>query len=135
MDEEKKEEISALLKKGARSLREAEELLKLSMWEGTSSRAYYGAFHTVKALLLFKDLTFSKHKSVIGSFNKEFVHTGIFSKDLSQGMEVLFNDRQSGDYDPMPSITSEKAFYDLRTAYLIHNTIKEWLEKEIESKK
>lgn len=135
VEKEKLEEIKAILDKGSYTLRIAEELLKLGAWDDASSRAYYGAFHSVQAALLYKNLTFSRHRGVISAFNKEFVHKSVFEKKLGQWLENLFKNRLTADYDYKNTITSKQAFEDFKRASTIHVSIKKWLEKEFEANK
>ena len=47
-----------------------------------SSRAYYAMFSVAQALLLSKDLSFSKHSAVISAFGQHFAKTGILPRHL-----------------------------------------------------
>ena len=48
------------------------------LYDDAVSRLYYSVFHTISALLLTKDLTFSSHSQTIGNFNREFIKSKIF---------------------------------------------------------
>jgi uncharacterized protein (UPF0332 family) len=50
-----------LLKKAHESLLAARILEREEMYDFSASRAYYAMFYAVQALLLAKDLSFSKH--------------------------------------------------------------------------
>jgi uncharacterized protein (UPF0332 family) len=50
-----------LLKKAHESLLAARVLEREEMYDFSASRAYYAMFYAVQALLLAKDLSFSKH--------------------------------------------------------------------------
>lgn len=89
-------EISALLDKAARSFASAERLLEGGDADFVVSRAYYGYFYVVEALLLSKDLTFSRHSQVISQYGLHF------AKD-----EILAL-RQTADYSTEPAPEPEK---------------------------
>ena len=63
-------------------------------------------FYCAEALLLTKDMKFSKHSAVIAYFCREFVKSGLLSKDLYGNLLKGFRERQLGDYETMklPSI-------------------------------
>jgi len=120
-------EIFALLQKAERSLKASRVLIESSNYDFAISRAYYAMFYAASALLLTKDLRFSKHSAVITSFGKEFVKSGLLSEDLYGYLIKGFRERQKGDYEIMimPSredslAVAEKAgiFLEAASAYL-----------------
>ncbi len=58
-------------------------------------------FYAVMGLLATRSLGTSKHSGVISLFDKEFVKTGIFSKELSRSLHRAFDERQVNDYGEM----------------------------------
>lgn len=93
------EEVSALIKKADRSLEAAKDLFNGEYYDFSVSRAYYSMFYCVEALLLTKDLAFSKHSAVISFFGKEFIKTGILPKKFYTYISDAFKERQKGDYE------------------------------------
>lgn len=63
------------------------------------SRAYYSMFYCAEALLLSKDMKFSKHSAVISYFGREFVRSGLLSEELYGHLIKGFRKRQIGDYE------------------------------------
>lgn len=81
------------------SLREADVLQREGMsLRSVMNRLYYAMFYAVLALLQTKQLGTSKHSGAIALFDKEFVKTGIFPKELSKALHRAFELRQKGDY-------------------------------------
>jgi len=81
------------------SLREADVLLREEMsLRSVMNRLYYAMFYAVLALLQTKQLGTSKHSGAIALFDKEFVKTGTFPKELSKALHRAFELRQKGDY-------------------------------------
>ncbi len=81
------------------SLREADVLLRGEMsLRSVMNRLYYAMFYAVLALLQTKQLGTSKHSGAIALFDKEFVKTGTFPKELSKALHRAFELRQKGDY-------------------------------------
>ena len=66
-------------------------------------------FYTVQALLLTKNLSFSKHSAVISSFGKEFIKNGIFPPSLHKNISKAFDTRQAGDYGAIGAVSKKTA--------------------------
>lgn len=105
----KAEQLEALLhyrmEQGHDTLREAEILLSESALRGTINRAYYAMFYALLALLATKQLGTSKHSGAISLFDREFVKTGLFPRELSRALHLAFDRRQTHDYGEMVPIT------------------------------
>ena len=91
-------EIKGLINKAEESLEAAKELFNKKFFDFSVSRAYYTMFYCAEALLLTKDLSFSKHSAVISFFGKEFIKTGLFPERLNEYINDAFRKRHKGDY-------------------------------------
>lgn len=112
MTDDVKALITYRLEQAADAMQAAETLLKVQLWRDAVSRAYYAAFYTVLALLVLKGLGTSKHSGAIALFDREFVKTGVFSKELSQILHRSFDMRQEADYEElalMDEVEAKKA--------------------------
>jgi len=121
-------EIQALLRKAERSLKASRVLIGSEDYDFSISRIYYVMFYCAEALLLTKDLKFSKHSAVIAAFGRDFVKTGLLSQELHSYLIKGFRERQVGDYETMnlPSIEDAEemaedaeAFLEATRTYLI----------------
>jgi uncharacterized protein (UPF0332 family) len=124
------EQLQLMIQKAFRSVKAAYRNIEEGDYDFASSRAYYAAFYVMEAVLLTKNLSFSKHAGVISAFNQHFVKTGIFPKDFSKNISRLFRERETGDYDFVLSINEEDAREDARIAEKIVNMIVEYLGQE-----
>ena len=91
------------------TLREARILLGESALRGAINRAYYAMFYAMLALLATRHLGTSKHSAIISLFDREFVKTGVFPRDLSRALHIAFDRRQTHDYGEMVPITRHVA--------------------------
>jgi uncharacterized protein (UPF0332 family) len=99
MSKEKKALIQYRLSQANDSIKEAEVLLREGMsFRSVINRLYYAMFYAVLALLQEKHIGTSKHIGVISLFDKEFIKTDIFHKDLSKTLHRAFELRQKSDY-------------------------------------
>jgi len=124
------EQLQLMIQKAFRSVKAAYRNIEEGDYDFASSRAYYAAFYVMEAVLLTKNLAFSKHAGVISAFNQHFVKTGIFPKDFSKNISRLFRERETGDYDFVLSINEEDAREDARIAEKMVNMIVEYLGQE-----
>ncbi len=122
-------QLAPMIDKAYRALASARTLAESTDYDFASSRAYYACFYAIEALLLTKQLSFSKHSGVIAAFNQHFIKPGIFPKDFSKMLERLFRDRQMGDYGYDPSISAEEANEDVHVAQRIVESIVDHLRQ------
>ncbi len=86
------------------TLREADILFDQSALRGTVNRAYYAMFYALLALLATQQFGTSKHSGAISLFDREFVKTGVFPRDLSRSLRIAFERRQTYDYGEITEI-------------------------------
>jgi uncharacterized protein (UPF0332 family) len=122
-----KEQLQMMMQKATRSVSAARRLVKEGDYDFGSSRAYYAAFYAMEAILLTKNLSFSKHSAVIGSFNQHFLKTAIFPKEFSRLISRLFRQRHLGDYEFELSIGKDEALENLNYAERIIKNIASFL--------
>jgi uncharacterized protein (UPF0332 family) len=94
----KEQEIQRLFEKMKDNLVGATQLLEQEHTEIAVSRAYYAMFYITEALLLSKDLSFSKHSGTIAAFGQHFVKTGIFKPEFHEMLLKSSQERTEGDY-------------------------------------
>jgi uncharacterized protein (UPF0332 family) len=109
-------EVNNLIEKAKRSIEVAKRLIDSSDYDFSVSRAYYAMFYCAEALLLTKDLSFSKHSAVISAFGKHFVKAGLLSSALHGYLSDAFKDRQIGDYEAAIAISKEQARTHIKNA-------------------
>lgn len=97
-------DVTDLLAKPDRSLAAAEHLFTHGFPEFAVGRAYYAMFYSAEALLLSRDLSFSKHSAVIAAFGQHFVKTGILDASLHRHFLEAFDLRNLADYGAVRTI-------------------------------
>jgi uncharacterized protein (UPF0332 family) len=112
------------------TLREAKILLDASATRGAINRAYYAMFYALLALLATKQLGSSKHSGAIALFDREFVKSGKFPRELSRALHLAFDQRQRYDYgEVMTSISPSIANQSLKDAEEFIGAIERYLYK------
>jgi len=120
-------EVDDLLEKAFQSHDAAESLFKEGFIDFSASRAYYAMFYSLEALLLDKNLSFSKHSGVISAFGREFIKTGLVDKKFHQYVLQAFDLRNVGDYGAMHAVPGEKAVELMDNAREFIGTIQKYI--------
>ena len=127
-----KDQIESLVEKSDRYLHSAALLREAEDFDSAASRLYYAMFYCAEALLLTKELSFSKHRGVIAGFGQHFVKTGDLPAEMHQWLREAFDKRQLGDYASPSSLEEEDALDLQEKAERFVRQTKEFLgQKEI----
>ena len=70
-------------------LEAAEMNFESGHYRSSNNRAYYAIFRAISACLALEFKAYKQHSQVIGNFNKDFVHAGIFPKEISRKIITL----------------------------------------------
>lgn len=101
-------EVAELVTKARRSLSAARRLHQYGDFDFAVSRAYYAMFYATEALLLRRDMSFSRHSGVIAALRREYVVSGELSLAHHAALQRAFNDRNVADYEAV-RVTQEVA--------------------------
>ena len=123
------EEVEALLKKADGSIRGARILFEEGLYGFAVSRAYYTMFYLVTAVLLTKEMNFSKHKAVVAAFGQHFIKTNIFDHKFHRYLVEAFEQRQIGDYEPLEEVTEATAERNIKRAVEFLGAVEDYLAK------
>jgi uncharacterized protein (UPF0332 family) len=76
-------------------------LLQTGDLQGATNRLYYAVFYGISTLAVSRGRNFSKHGSLIGWFNREFVLPGLFDRSFGRFVNDAWENRTKSDYDYM----------------------------------
>lgn len=121
--------VYARTEQAIESLEDAKTLLDVGR-SGRSivNRSYYSMFYGVLALLQTINRIPRKHQGAISLFDREFVHTGLLTRELSADLHRVFEARQQDDYQRLGPVSLDEAsatidvatrFLDAKREYLI----------------
>lgn len=111
-------------------LREANLLLAANEYKGAANRAYYAAFHSLRAVLILDGFDSKKHSGIISKFRENYLKTELFSKEISDYISSLFRVRSASDYDDFYVVSREEAKSQLQKAEIIVSQVKQYLSKQ-----
>lgn len=111
------------------SLTVAKKCLEDDFYKDAINRSYYAAFYAVKGVLSLGTVDFKRHKDVIAYFNKEYVATKIFSREVGRRLATLKQLREKSDYDDFYIASKEKAEEQVETASMVISAVKSYLNQ------
>lgn len=111
-------------------LQSARVLLEAQSYRGANNRAYYAIFHAVSAVLALEGIAFKKHKDTLAYFNKNYIATEIFSRDLGRKIVKAEEIRHASDYDTFYIASKEETVQQIETADKLIQLVSDFYESK-----
>ncbi len=106
-------------------------MLEIGSYKGAANRSYYAIFHAMRAVLAFDEIDMKHHSGLISEFRRLYIKTEIFEKKLSDIISILFNIRQSSDYDDFFIIQKDAVAVQIENAEYFLGEIRKFLGMKI----
>ena len=90
-------------------LKAAKILIEAKEYRASNNRAYYAIFHAISAIHALDGKSYKKHKDALGSFNKDYIKTEIFPREMGRKISQAEEIRHASDYDDFYIATREKS--------------------------
>ncbi len=129
-EENRRRNLQDESERGDQALRAAQTLLDAGLHADSVSRAYYAAYHLLRALLLSRGLEPRSHSGAIHLFNTEFVRGGLLPSSHNRLLGGLQRARELADYDSAVAFSSEDARQSLDDARSFAREVLEFLDRE-----
>jgi uncharacterized protein (UPF0332 family) len=129
-DDNKRKNLRDEIARATDSLRAAEALIGLGLHADAVSRAYYGVFHLLRALLLSRGVEPMTHAGAIHLFNTELVRVGLFPSSYNRLLAGLQRARELADYDAAVVFSEADARAELTEARELEKAALEYLQRE-----
>ena len=100
-------------------------------YQTANNRAYYAIYQAVTACLALEHKAFKTHGQTIGAFNKDFIHTGVFSTEYGRKIKEAQDVRHSSDYDDFYVVSKESTRTQVENAREIVRVIEEYISSQI----
>ena len=104
-------------------------------YRSSNNRAYYAIFRAISACLALEFKAYKEPAQVIGNFNKDFVHTGVFPKEIGRKISRAQEVRHASDYDDFYIVSIEDAREQLDTAKEVVALVEQYLKVLAEKEK
>ena len=128
MDHRQEELSRYRIQEAKNSLKVAEHCLKEDLYKDSINRSYYAAFYAIKAVLALGTIDFKRHKDVVAYFNKEYVATNVFPRELGKRLGMLKQLREKSDYDDFYIASRDQAEGQYHTAKYTIEKVEEYLK-------
>lgn len=102
--------------------------LKGQHYKDSINRSYYAAFYAVKAVLALEEVDFKRHKDAVAYFNKIYVATDIFPREIGKKLGRLKQERETSDYDDFYIASAADATEQYAAAEFIITEVKQYLD-------
>ena len=97
-------------------LASAKLLLEAGDNRGANNRSYYGIFHAISAVHALDGKAYKRHKDALANFNKTYVKTEAFPKELGRRISEAEEIRHASDYDDFYIANRAEAEEQIETA-------------------
>jgi len=128
MEPDKKFFIENFWRKTELALEEVQKNISCNALMSAQNRIYYAIFYSVMTLAYCNNFTTSKHATLMGWFNKTFIHENeIFDKNMFKIYQNAFANRMDSDYSCSYETTIEDVKENYKDAEIFINNIKNYL--------
>lgn len=112
------------------TLENAKLCLDNHFYRNCINRSYYVAFYAVKAILAIDCIDFKRHKDAVAYFNKMYVASDVFPRELGKRLGRIKMMREESDYSDFFIASEEDAIKQYETAKYILESIETYLKKK-----
>ena len=123
-----KELFEHRLEQAKEELEAGKVLYKSNLFKSANSILYNSIFHGMKAVLALEPIDFKRHKDVIAYFNKNYIHTEIFPKNMGRRISDASRIREDSDYDDEFIVRPEDTFAQIETAEELIKLTEKYIE-------
>ena len=97
-------------------------------YRAANNRAYYSIYHAICAILAAEGVAFKRHKDTLSYFNRNYIHTEIFPRELGRKIVKAEEIRHASDYDDFYIASKEVTFLQIQTAERLIDLAEKYLE-------
>lgn len=113
------------------SLEDAILLFDLKRYKSANNRAYYSIFYSIKSVLALEPIDFKRHKDVTAYFNKNYVRTEIFPRNIGHRIVEASKTREDSDYDDEFVVKPEETEKQIQTAKDLIVLVEKYLNSKL----
>ena len=118
------------LERAREELDTAELLFDNERLKAANNRAYYSIYYSLTAVLCLEPIAFKKHKDTIGYFNKNYVHTDRFPREIGRNISKAAKIRHASDYDEFYIASKEEAERQIQTAKELADLVDKFISEK-----
>lgn len=123
------------LETSADDIKSARILYDANEYRSANNRAYYAIYHAINAIHALDGNSYKKHKDAIGNFNKFYIKTEIFPREIGRKISEAEEIRHASDYDDFYLATAEEAHEQIEVAEELLGLIKAYCNEKLGNEK
>lgn len=108
----------------------AKLLLDAGKYKAANNRAYYSCYHAIDSVLALEPKTFKRHKDTLAYFNKNYVHSGVFPREVGRKLSRLEVIQHKSDYDSFYIASREEAIEQIDVASEVVALIEKYMKEK-----
>ena len=105
----------------------AKILIDAEEYRAANNRAYYA----ISAIHALDGKAYKRHKDALGSFNREYVKTEVFPREIGRKISRSEEIRHASDYDDFYIATREKSQEQIETAEELIKMVEEYCKNSM----
>ena len=113
------------------NLRSARILLDAQEYKGANNRAYYAIFQAINAVHAIDGTAYKRHKDAIANFNKNYIKTEVFPREIGRKISEAEEIQHASDYDDFYIASKEEAERQVSVADEFIQLIEAYCNKRI----
>ncbi len=113
-------------------LKSARALLAIEDYKGANNRAYYSIFHAINAVHAVSGKAYKRHKDAVANFNKDYVKTSIFPREMGRKIGQAEEIRHASDYDDFYIASKEESENQIAVAEEFIILVEKYCIKQLE---
>lgn len=83
-------------------------------------------------MLALENISYKRHKDTIANFNKNYIKTEVFSRELGHRISKAEIVRHNSDYNEFYLVTKEETIQQIETAEILLYAVEKYLEQKNE---
>lgn len=131
----KKDLVLYRIQSAKSDLKSAKILLDAEEYKAANNRAYYAIFHAINAVHALNEKAYKRHKDAVANFNKDYVKTEIFPREIGRKIGEAEEIRHASDYDDFYIASKEESERQVAVAaefiQMVEKYCTEKLDKEV----
>ena len=84
-------------------------LFSIEDYKRANNRAYYSIFHAINAVHAVSGKAYKRHKDAVANFNKDYVKTSVFPREMGRKIGQAEEIRHASDYDDFYIASKEES--------------------------
>ena len=120
------------LEKAKNDLSDAQKSFSEGMFETAANRAYYAIFHALRSVTALDHFDSGKHSGIIAYFNRNYVKTGVFDREISKLIDSSYRLREKADYDDFFLVARDDAAKQFEKARQVIDAVERYVQTRTE---